>query len=683
MASLATGEKRILFGDLHVHSTYSIDALVFSLPFFGGEGSHPPADACDFARHCAALDFFSINDHAEGLTPERWQRTIESMRACNERAGDPSDPDLVAFVGYEWTQVGPTPETHYGHKNVVFRGIGERDLPARPIAYLPARDLSRAPPGTVLRAAQWLVPREYADFLWLIERMAEQPQCERGVDARELPPDCRESADTPAELFEKLAQLGHDSLVIPHGLAWGIHTPRGSRLDNQLIGAQHDPERQRLLELWSGHGGSEEFRAIESFAANSAPGRCPAPTRDYLPCCWRAGQLMRERCGDLPADVCEARVEQAKRLALEAAVAPHLVFPDTRVDDWLDCAQCRDCFKPAFALRPGETAQYALALANFDEPGADASPRRFHFGFIASTDNHTARPGTGYKQYERMLMTDARGPATPLGDRVVRRIVSGGSAERKLPQPVARSVRSFPSLLDTERVSSFMYPGGLVAVHAGGRDRDAIWQALWRREVYGTSGPRILLWFGLLRGDGSRVPMGGELASGATPRFEVRATGAFRQLPGCPGRSEAALSPERLARLCRGECYHPGDERHRIDAIEVVRVRSQQAPGEDVRLLIEDPWLALPCPDDSGGCVVRFSDPEYAAAGRDTAYYVRALQEPTPAINGANLRTTFDENGQPLATRPCYGDFRTPAADDCLAPVRERAWSSPIYLRHP
>jgi hypothetical protein len=76
------GPKQILFGDLHVHTTFSFDAFLTSLPITQGEGSHPPADACDFARHCSALDFWSINDHAEGITPLNWRETIESIRQC-------------------------------------------------------------------------------------------------------------------------------------------------------------------------------------------------------------------------------------------------------------------------------------------------------------------------------------------------------------------------------------------------------------------------------------------------------------------------------------------------------------------------------------------------------------------------------------------------------------------------
>ena len=119
----APEEQQILFGDFHVHTTFSFDAFMMNLPLAGGQGTAPPADACDFARFCSALDFWSINDHAETLTPALWEETVESVRTCNAAAGDPANPDLVTYLGWEWSHIGTTPENHYGHKNVVLRGL--------------------------------------------------------------------------------------------------------------------------------------------------------------------------------------------------------------------------------------------------------------------------------------------------------------------------------------------------------------------------------------------------------------------------------------------------------------------------------------------------------------------------------------------------------------------------------
>jgi hypothetical protein len=682
--------KRILFGDLHVHTTYSIDAFLMSLPIMAGEGAHPPADACDFARYCAQLDFFSLNDHAEAITPAHWQATKQSLRECNARAGDASDPDLVAFVGFEWTQVGATPETHYGHKNVMFPGLDESELPARPITSLPDQgDMPLFQGLDRIGRARFIDPlgwNEYMDFLWLADALADMTTCPAGVDTRELPPDCRENAGTPRVLFEKLAQWGFPTLVIPHGTTWGFYTPPGTSMDKALTRQQHDPERQSLIEIHSGHGNSEEYRAWREVLIGEDGSRtCPEPTADYLPCCWQAGEIMRARCGDLPPAECEARVQEARRIALDANVSSHLLFPDTTAEDWLDCGQCRDCFKPALSMRPLESVQYTMALSNFDEPGSDGSPLRFRYGFIASSDNHKARPGTGYKQYERRRMTEASGARSESIYQRLRRQLADVVPEDADPMRAWDPPDDVQGLLalDVERVASFLYPGGLVAVHSEGRARGQIWDALQRKEVYGTSGPRILLWFDLLNGPQGPLPMGSAASLAWTPRFEVRAIGAHAQRKGCPEYAEEALGAERLESLCRGECYHPSDVRQPIAAIEVVRIRPQREPGEAVGPLIEDPWRRFECRPDPNGCVVSFEDPEFVDGGRDALYYVRALQRETPAVNGANLRAELDAQGNVKDTTPCYGDFRTDFEDDCLAPVQERAWSSPIFLDQP
>jgi hypothetical protein len=162
-----------------------------------------------------------------------------------------------------------------------------------------------------------------------------------------------------------------------------------------------------------------------------------------------------------------------------------------------------------------------------------------------------------------------------------------------------------------------------------------------------------------------------------------RSCSGFIQQPGCPETSQTALSPQRLQALCAGECENPSDLRRNIEAIEIVRIRPRTASDEDPGDGIEDPWRRFPCEPDPAGCVVRFDDPEHAAGGRDVLYYARAIQEPTPAINGAGMRPERDAEGNVISVSPCFGDYRVDNADDCLAPARERAWSSPIFVDRP
>ena len=674
--------KQILFGDLHVHTTFSADAFLTSLAILQGDGAHPPADACDYARYCSALDFWSINDHAEALTPLHWEETQDAIRECNARAGDPANPDLVSFLGWEWSHIRPTAEAHYGHKNVVLRGLDDAEIPPRPISSVDP-DAPR-PDIEVSWIAQIALPILSPDTQRVLDLGKYQrefravPVCEVGVDTRELPDDCHEAAPTPDVLYEKLSQGGWEALVIPHGNTWGFYSPLGTSWDKQLAGEMHDPEYQKLVEIYSGHGNSEEYRGWREVAYDASGEKvCPEPSDGYEPCCWRAGEIIRARCAeDVSDEACEARVETARANYIEGGITGYQTVPGATVEDWLGCGQCHDCYNPAYGYRPAGSSQYALAISNFDEAG---EPRRFRFGFIGSSDNHAARPGTGYKERDRHDTTEASGPM----DETWRDRINGKPLE---PTPESLPAREFAHLGEflrnayNERQTSFFMTGGLVAVHAEGRGRDAIWNALDRKEVYATSGEQMLLWFDLVNGAEGRVAMGGESAVSGAPRFSVRAVGAPIQQEGCPEYAVRGLGAERLEKLCRGECHNPSDERRRIERIDVVRIRPQVRPDEPVEDLIEDPWRQFACAPDPNGCAVEFEDPEFMAGGREAVYYVRAIQEPTPAINAGNLRCKYDAEGNCIEVDPCYGDYQTDKSDECLSENQERAWSSPIYV---
>ena len=54
----------------------------------------------------------------------------------------------------------------------------------------------------------------------------------------------------------------------------------------------------------------------------------------------------------------------------------------------------------------------------------------------------------------------------------------------------------------------------------------------------------------------------------------------------------------------------------------------------------------------------------------------------TQATNAESTLVFSAADGNAISVEPCYGDYRVDPEDDCLAPARERAWSSPIFVDH-
>lgn len=647
----AADEPQILFGDLHTHTNYSLDAYVFNMSMIKGVGITTPSDACDFARYCSALDFWSINDHAESLSPRVWADTVEAIRECNAASGEPDSPDMVSFVGWEWSNSNSDDvPSHYGHKNVIFRTWEEGATPTRPIASQERYMIARVPPPLLGMMSLSDPLRAVSDLGWYVREVKNTPICPADVPADELPPDCREVAFTPTELYRKLDEWGYDSMVIPHGLAWGTTNPLSADFRNQL--SEYEARYQNLLETFSGHGNSERFEDFERIGyLDNGNAYCPPATDNFLPCCRRAGELARAECDDPSSPVCDDRAQTAMADYVEKGVkAGRKLFPDATLNDWAGCGQLQNAFQPASMYVPRQSTQYNLALG-FDATGA---PKRTRFGLIGSSDNHVARPGNSYKDTDRALYTDHKNVKG-----------EGGGFN-----------------LGADRESAaFYYTGGLVAVHAAGRNRDAIWDGLARREVYATSGDRTLVWFDLLNGPGGETSMGSEVQLDHTPRFRVRALGAFEQQPGCPDFAVAALGRERIESLCGGECYRPGDRRKVIERIEVVRIRPQVTPDEDIAGLIENDWRSFDCPADGNGCEFEFEDTDYILAERPALYYARVIQAEEPLIGGDPFGCRYDDAGNCIAREYCVGANAGPD-DLCQAPASPRAWTSPIYLEY-
>ncbi|MDH3531704.1 MAG: DUF3604 domain-containing protein, partial [Gammaproteobacteria bacterium] len=257
-------------------------------------------------------------------------------------------------------------------------------------------------------------------------------------------------------------------------------------------------------------------------------------------------------------------------------------------------------------------------------------------GIIASTDTHTSTPGATDEQNW-----------------------GGHVSLETTPQE-----RLQPGLLTSGIDGN---PGGLAGVWAVENSRDAIFEALERREVFGTSGPRIEPRFfaawnyapGLCAADDSLaiayalgVPMGGDLGprpAGAAPIFFATATA-----------DTVDSAPLQRLQIIKG--WLDGDDRKHYKVYEVAGTPANGA-GVD---------LATGKRFGTGHdelCAV-FEDPDFDAT-QPAFYYLRAIENPSPRWSLLDC-LRIDETERPPV---CEAGSPVPKV------IQEMAWSSPIWYR--
>jgi len=277
----------------------------------------------------------------------------------------------------------------------------------------------------------------------------------------------------------------------------------------------------------------------------------------------------------------------------------------------------------------------ALLTGLRDERRLGVNP--LQLGVIASTDTHESTPGAVDEETWQGHVGRERAIENRLGD------------ETGLPLRIRSN------------------PGGLAGVWAVENSRDAIFDALRRREVFGTSGPRIRpRFFGgwtyaadvcdsgdlAERGYRGGVPMGGELstppASDAAPRFVAFAV-----------RDPDGNLLQRL-QIVKGWIDADGSAR-----VLVTDVAGDANSGADVDLETGAPRG----PGSTALCAV-YEDRDFDPA-EPAWYYLRVVENPSLRWSWAACIAL------PEAKRPPQ------CVNDMPKTIQERAWSSPIWYVPP
>jgi hypothetical protein len=601
--------RRPLFGDLHVHTGFSMDAWVQgtlagpddAYRFARGEPvGIPPYDTggrpASTLRIDRPLDFVAVTDHAEWLGEVRLCRDpgspVYDSDDCRVFRGE-SEALLARLLGLKGFRKRLVGAVSLRGRNHTICGEGSKRC----------REQTRTAWQENQEATErWTDRSEACSFTTLhgyeYSRSPSSTKIHRNVIFRnEIVPELPISwIDTPAEgeFWVKLrsqcndTDSGCEAIAIPHNpnLSNGRLFEVGYRdlpLEDQRAAARLRAGLEPVVEMVQLKGESE--------CRNGLYGVVGGP--DEL-CGF-------EKIRDLPGEPVEDCGEGA---------------------GW-GAQKDRGCTSRLDYVR------YALVEGLREEERIGVNP--YAFGFIGSTDTHLATPGQVAESQAVVMHADTPRDLLVIGDR---------------PKP-----------------APFRSAGGLAGVWAEENSRDAIFDALKRRETFATSGTRIAprLFAGwdwpddlchrddlVARGYAEGVPMGGTVTPRPGGEGVLRFVARARRDPeGAP-----------LQRIQIVKAWHGDDGAFHQAVHDVAAV----AAGASV-----DPETCALRGEGAEALCATWTDPGFDP-DRPAVYYARVVENPSCRW------TTWKCLAWPEIDRP----------DGCRDPrvprtIRERAWTSPIW----
>jgi hypothetical protein len=621
-----TASRMPLFGDVHVHTSFSFDAAANSI-------GTTPADAHRFARG-EAIPFWPLDAEGKPAGSSRIDRPLDFLAVTDhgEFLGERALCRTPGSPGYDT----PFCTQYRSDQRVGMRMLGTvitTETPAR----IPelcgddgalCREWAEEPWQRIVEAAEAAYDRTaactFTSFVgYEYTGTPGTSNLHRNVIFRNASVPARPVSyiDAPADslLWRGLDQActtaaGCDYLTIPHNsnLANGRMAPYTAiepTMANRRAYAEQRQRREPIMEIFQHKGGSECVNGLSSVLG-------------------------------APDELCD--VEQVRFMGREEVYAATVQQPDGSVgagerrEVTVECEPGKvgangmlgaGCIDKTDFMRSG----LLVGLAEAGELGANP----VKLGIIASTDTHASTPGAVAEDDWGGHVT---GEATP--------------AERLQPGLLTSGIDG--------------NPGGLAGVWAVENSRDAIFEAMQRREVFGTSGPRIVPRFFagwnypadacnrpdmVELGYAEGVPMGGDLSG--PPEGAVPSLMAY-----------AARDPAggRLQRLQLVKGWIDADGGMHADVIDI-------AGSDD-----SDAGVDLATGRATGGaghdtlCAV-YRDSAFDPA-QSAYYYLRVVENPSARWS------LHDCLRMPEAERPAVcSDGSYPST------VHEMAWTSPVWYQ--